>query len=282
MIYHIYLPPHSQGPADHIKAGLSFAEGLLTHGIKPVVFPLDGIVRHCDVAVVFGRGKHRVPASWPREAVIRNQVAHQRPYILLEKGFVKRDEYFHVGWNGHNNNADFRNEGSPPDRWEKLGVELKPWDTGGDTVLLCGQVPWDSTVEHTDHRLWLRETYRALIRLSDAKVVFRPHPLGPSAADIFEGNLSEVSLSDKDLEADFARAWSIVTYNSTVGTDAAIAGKPVFVENDASMAWPVANRDILDIDVPKRIERQQWANDLAYAQWTLAEMESGECWEHLK
>jgi len=278
MKINIYMPPSDVGPQDHLDALMAFAEGLRAHGVEWKALPLTEGYRSCDVMVVFGRGKFAVPQSWNRYDVLRQHVAFGRPYILLEKGFVKRDEYFHVGWNGHNNYADFRNADSPSDRWEKLGVPLQPWRSHGRVILLCGQVPWDSTVEHTDHVRWLTETYKRLVHLSDTPVMFRAHPKSPPRSEFFIPGSGDTFTLDEDLE----RARSVVAYNSTVATDAIIAGVPAFVQNDGSMAWPVANRDILQIDVPVRPPREQWAANLAYAQWTLAEMESGECWEHLK
>jgi hypothetical protein len=72
-----------------------------------------------------------------------------------------------------------------------------------------------------------------------------------------------------------------VTFNSNSGVEALIDGVPAFCADVGSMIYKIGNRSLISIDVPNRPEREQWLADLAYCQWTLPEMESGEAWAHL-
>ena len=47
------------------------------------------------------------------------------------------------------------------------------------------------------------------------------------------------------------------------------------------MADAIANFDLDDIVDPPLPDRQQWAHDLAYAQWTVTELRAGLPWVHL-
>ena len=70
-------------------------------------------------------------------------------------------------------------------------------------------------------------------------------------------------------------------FNSNSGVEALLFGKAVFVADEGSMCWNVANRRIVDIETPQYLNRQQWANNLAYTQWTPDEMKQGLAWRHL-
>ena len=231
-----------------------------------------------EVAVVFGVYKSRVPASFPRGQIIAQQRSKNKAVIVLETGYLNRGDgenhHYAAGWNGLNGRADFNNLDSPQDRADKLGVELKPYTTGED-ILLCGQVPWDASVEHSDHIAWLHETAKKLKRITKRTVVFRPHPLALLPP------IDGCGYSTGPLEHELPFAHCVVTYNSNSGVDALIAGKPVYAADKGSMVWHSCMRDIHDVDDPWNPDRRQWLNDLAYCQWNLEEMKSGEAWRHL-
>jgi hypothetical protein len=83
------------------------------------------------------------------------------------------------------------------------------------------------------------------------------------------------------LEEDLKNAHCVVTWNSNSAVEAAIYGKPVFAFDEGSMVWEIANKSLLDLDTPKYPDRKQWANNLAYCQWTLEEIRNGDAWRHL-
>ena len=81
--------------------------------------------------------------------------------------------------------------------------------------------------------------------------------------------------------ADIIRA-----YHGQAAVEAAIEGIPVFTFDRLAMSLPVANLGLTGIkeviEHPAMPDRQQWARDLAYTQWTLQEMGEGLPWEHLR
>ncbi len=224
-----------------------------------------------DIAVVFGVYKSKVPISIPRGVIIAEQKKRELDTIILETGYINRgdDELCHyaAGFNGLNGRADFRNANSPDDRIRKLGPTLSPWRTDGKHILLCGQVPWDASVDHINFIDWLDKTKAKLATLTQRPVRFRPHPC--------------ISKPDMSLDEDLEDCWAVVTFNSNAAVDSAIRGIPVFVDDDGSMACEVANRDLSNIESPSIPERQQWLNDLAYSQWTPSELREGLAWKHL-
>ncbi len=139
-------------------------------------------------------------------------------------------------------------------------------------VIVCGQVPWDASVQHSDHLGWCSETIAILRATTSRKIIFRPHPVIEGKVDY---GVSGVEMSKRDMENDLTRAHAVVTFNSNSAVDAAIRGIPVFVADKGSMALGVANTDLSSIENPSTFPRQKWVNDLAYSQWTLSEIAEG-------
>ena len=267
----VYLPQDTV----HERALLAFYEGC------PVEKKLRAVNSYTpsDVAVVFGIYKSKVPQSFARGKIIAEQKARGLTTVVLETGYLNRgdgeDHHYAAGLNGLNGRADFRNEGMPPDRFQRLNIEIKPWKVPGEYIILCGQVPWDASVDHIDFSAWLVQARDAIQRWSDHPIVFRPHPkvtLPPLIGCLY---------STAPLNADLQNAHACVTFNSNSAVEAVLEGVPVFAFDQGSMALEVANRRFEDIVEPQRPSRFEWASDLAYAQWTLDEMREGLAWKHL-
>lgn len=228
-----------------------------------------------DVAVVFGVFKKMVPLSIHRGKVIAKQKEHGLKTVILETGYINRGstEFHHyaAGFDGLNGRADFRNKGMPPDR--RL-VDLKPYKQG-EKIVVCAQVPWDASVDFTDHEEWLDRAIRAIQLTTDRPIVFRPHPkcqLPP-----IEGT----EYSTKPFAEDLKNAWATVSFNSNCGVESVLAGVPTFAFDIGSMAWDVATRALSKIEEPELFNREKWLNDISYAQWSVKELREGKAWQHL-
>ena len=264
---------------EHLKMLLAFAKGLKYLNIDHEFLPLREY-RPVDMAVVFGVGKKNVPASYARGAVIAQQKLRGMPFIVIEKGYVKRDIYYAVGLGGLNGRAYFRNENMPPDRWTNLGVEMKPWKLSTEGhVLVCGQVPHDASVQHINFYQWCDHIIKLIRQHTDKTIRFRPHPLA-NFPDIPRFKDAELSFH-RNFREDIENASSVVTFNSNAGVDAVINGIPAYAFDIGSMIKDVANNDIETINNPKIFDRNQWAADIAYTQWNEYEFERGLPWLHL-
>ena len=248
---------------ERVVAALSaFKEGLTHLGVD--WFEGGSSYRQpCDVAVIWGITSTRAPHTNYRDMI---RMA-RRNTIVLERGFVKRDEYFAAGWGDTAGYADFCNENSPNDRWEKLGLEVKPNRPyeNGEYTLVCGQIPWDTAVQHIDYPKWLGDVVTTL-KKADVPLRFRNHPLLPQKKRFrFPGVITSV----RSLEEDLADASQVVACNSTTLVDATVLGIPTISADGRAM------------DPPMGFDRYQWANNIAYAQWTLDEFRRGLAFEHL-
>lgn len=83
-----------------------------------------------------------------------------------------------------------------------------------------------------------------------------------------------------DLRSALEDAWCVVCYASNAAIEAVISGVPAIVLGDSAadpVSWSFNN-----IESPDWPEREDWANALAWHQFTLDEMRSGFCWERVR
>ena len=235
-----------------------------------------------DVAVVFGTFKKQIPVSYRRGNVVYQQKARGKDVVILETGYIFRgageSNYYAAGLNGLNGRADFKNEGSKPDRALQLverGLQVKPWRESGTHILLCGQVPWDASVDHIDFLKWAEATADMLSATTKRPIVYRPHPLAKTPAP-----RGTTLSTNRRIEDDLIDCWCVVTFSSNSGVDAALNGIPVVAMDEGSMVKSITT-NIASIENPKMPSRTNWLSDIAYAQWTPQEMREGLAWKHL-
>lgn len=263
-------------PEMHIETLQAFVCGIQRCDLPCRVTDLADGYQPCDVLVTFGVAKERTPRGRAiGEAIEAHQARHgdEAKHLVIERGFIHRDRYFMVGWGGLNGRADFRNAASPGDRWRALGVPIAPWRKTGRHIVLCGQVPWDASVQHYDHVAWCRDTASTLSKLTDRPIRFRPHPLQPEAVDM--SGLPVTVSTAESLQDDMRGAWAVVTFNSNAGVEATLAGVPAFAADEGAMGYSILNKDLNCIESPLKPSRRRWCFDLAYTQWTSAEMAAG-------
>lgn len=231
-----------------------------------------------------------------------------KPFLVQESPNFRK--YAHQGWQRLGwysykwTDGIFGNENSPPDRWNKFqkatNVQIKNWKSPGDKIIIMGQKPGDSSLtdlydagkNFTD---WIQETVNAIRKHSDREIIIRPHPrnlrAGLKGAHSIKGknikvseNLTEGgSQGGEGLDADLKQAYCVVTYNSLSAIESVCEGIPTFALNDGSMIWPIAHKDLSQIEkLNYNIDITQWCYDIAYTQWTAEEQARGESWAHLK
>jgi len=229
----------------------------------------------CDVAVIWGITSNRAL----KKTKYRDQIRSAHPHtIVIERGFIKRDDYFSVGWGDTGGLGDYVNSNVGEDRWNLLNVPMSDWKKDGDYILVCGQVAHDTAVQHVDYRTWLKQKIESLRVTSNRPIVFRPHPLYKGELGPFSG----VTTSKKSLEDDFSSAFAVVTLNSTSGVESVLEGIPTFSFHKRSMVYEVSNHHDIQVNQPQKPDRQDWAHKIAYSQWSTDEISCGKPWLHLK
>ena len=256
--------------AKHCKVLRALADGIPGAKVKTL-----GNYTKCDIAVIFGWHKYAYDKTRPKAEIISRHKG--RSLIVVESGFLKRGEYYQVGWGGFANNADFCNQNVSSDRWDAMGVTVKDWQKRDGPVVVCGQLERDTQVQDTDHHQWCRDTFKALIKMGE-EVIFCPHPREdrPSVYGIDKQYRAKERLPEL-----LKIAKCVVTYNSTSCVDAILAGVPAITMDKGSIAWPISQHALIDVKQLAYPDRSQWLAGLGYTQWTLDEMRAGLPWRHL-
>jgi len=279
----VYCPEN--GPDDHKIITQAFCAGLKTLGFDAGMRTLEEGYVQADVTAVFGVYKRQVAQSIPRGRVIRDAQANGSDVIILERGYVKRDEFWSAGWNGLNGRAYVPAPLYAGRAAEKIGDYSRAWDAvacdslrnGNANIVLCGQVPWDATVQDYNHVLWLTWVMSTLLEANqnygDHKIHFRPHPAVTNPKDVYGSIMQFVDtameLDDYDM---------VVTFNSSTASAQAWKGRPVTALDRGSVAYGIANQDIIHALCPPVFtnhHRAQWALELAHRQWSVEEYKDG-------
>lgn len=237
----------------------AFIAGLSAAGYEIAPGPAQG--RPGDLYVIWNRY-----SEWHNQAC-RFEAAGGT-VIVAENGYVgkggvsphsmkDRDPYALA--RSYHNDATVIPEGGP-ERWDALGVDLKPWRTGGQHVLVCPNRSFGipGRMMPSD---WANDVVRRLAKLTQREIRVRPHP----------GN----SAPKKPLADDLAGAWCTVIWSSSAGVHSLIAGVPVICEAPYWIAKGAAGINIAQIESPPMPDRLPALRRLAWAQWSLAEITAG-------
>jgi hypothetical protein len=189
--------------------------------------------------------------------------------IVAENGYLQgpKDggDYYALARHGHNGSG-WVPEGRA-DRFDALATILEPWRKDGKHVLVCPNrcFGMPGMIMPVD---WAGNTRRALERLTKREVRVRIHP----------GN----EAPKKPLADDLRDAWAVVIWASSAGVHALIAGIPVICLSPYWICKSAAGNELREIESPDmKADRMSALNRLAWSQWRLSEIESGEAFRAL-
>lgn len=212
----------------------------------------------------------------------------RKPILILEVGCLNRGNLWKVSLNHINGAGCFGPTNNSDDRRKKLNINLKPWKQGSK-IVICGQHPkseqWNKM---PDPGVWINQTVDDIRKHTDREILIRPHPRAPVGYTGFEPFVTmnypaklNGTYDSYDFEHVLNDAWAVINWNSNPATVAVLNGVPSFVGPD-NYAAPVSSQNLARIESPYMPEREQWANDLAYTEWTTDEIASGEPLDRLE
>ena len=216
-----------------------------------------------------------------------------KPVIVLEVGALKRDETWKVGIGGINNHAQFGNRTDHiPGRWERFGIELKPYVEDGQFITIATQRAdshqWSGM---PPTHVWVGHAINEIRKYSKRDIVIRPHPRDGitdyhSIARDYNGVFFDIpqrtGVGDAvNFDDILARSWLVVNHSSGPGIQAAFNGVHIYT-GTASMAYPLSCRSWSHIEKPPRVDRTEWCNELAHSEWWVDEIAEGIPWKRLK
>ena len=208
-----------------------------------------------------------------------------KPVIVLEVGALKRNITWKVAIGGINNEAYFGHATSNDNaRLKALGIEICDWKDTKDnnSIIICGQHQvshqWRNMPPVSD---WISNTIREIRQHTNRRIKVRCHPRYPFNFNNITTNVVKSIPKRIDVVQDFydfgtelLNAHCVINWSSNPAIEAVLAGVPVFTGPD-SLAYSVANHSFDTIETLIKPNRQQWANDLAYTEWTVDEFAKG-------
>jgi hypothetical protein len=205
-----------------------------------------------------------------------------KPIIVLEVGALKRNITWKVAVGGINNEAYFGHTTNNDNaRLTSLGITVQDWKDTKDTnsIIICGQHQASHQWRHMPPASdWIANTIREIRQYTDRLIKVRSHPRHPfnfnnKWSNVIESTPKRIDIVQDfyDFGAELSNAHCVVNWSSNPAIEAALAGVPVFTGPD-SLAHAVANHSFDTIETPIKPNRQQWANDLAYTEWTVDEI----------
>ena len=224
---------------------------------------------HCEIAIMNGLRNHLVVG---RDELLKKG----KNAIVFDLGYIDRSAsgrpngYYQVGLNRIGWVPDFT---CPSDRFDNLGVTVKPLDTRDtDKVLVCGQKFGDPQhgMDEEEHRKFLAKTCREF-RDRGFEVEFRHHPRSECHIKGFN------TRNEKPLEEILHEYKFIVTYNSTSGVEAILSGTPVIAVGEEVHYEEISSyvNDSGELINPSHEAVLNYLHRLAYAQWKREEIEEG-------
>lgn len=209
-----------------------------------------------DLLLIWNRyGINEVIADkWSREGGI---------VIVCENGYIGTDsqsrQYYAIALNGHNGSGNWH-VGSD-DRWQNLNVPINPWRESGSHILICAQRGIGSKTMASPPG-WEKEMAKRLSRITRREIKIRRHPQTKDAPVL-------------PLSHDLENAWATVVWSSTAAVKSLLAGIPVFYDAPHMIVSGAACNDITQIEIPKMGDRIPALQRMAWAQWSIEEIEMG-------
>lgn len=254
----------------------SFLQGARYHGIS-----CHQDCRDSDAVLIWsqlwaGRMRHNL-------GIYQHYRQLGRPVIMIDVGLIQRNHTWKISLD---DNAYLAGTGHSATRSQEFGLHCRPWTMQGrDVVLALQRSDSNQWRGQPDLEDWCEHTIGELRKHTNRPITVRPHPrlsLRRTLRGVTMSTPNKMpdTYDDYDFVQGISSAWAVINWNSTPGVIAVLQGVPAFV-GPTSLAAPVANLDLSKIETPDRPDRSQWINDLAWTEWTQAEMSMGLPHQHI-
>lgn len=254
------------------------AEGCEAHRCRAEVVPLsatpdiDGI----DVACMVGVKSRRLFYRCLEAGVV--PLMFDKGYVRTRRAGDRTWEYWRVSVGSHHP-TEFLGGNYPPDRWDRLGIDVQRWRGFGLQILIAGSsAKYHEFYDLPEPTTWAKRVVEEIREYSDRPIIYRPKPSWDGAVPI---RGTYFSGAKDPLSGALTNAWAVVTHGSNLCFEAALAGVPSIVLGNG-VAKPISSTSLKDIEEPLMGDRGPWLHALAYWQWTEREMRKGRMWGFLK
>jgi len=163
--------------------------------------------------------------------------------VFIYKNNLNPHKYLRYSFNGvFPATGIYCNDNPGDENWNNIkrdyNMDLKPWRTRGNHILITLQRPMGWSMRGVDLMKWLKRTLGKIRENSDRPILMRWHPGDWKAFPRYQSTLDKfgVTLSpqDRHITQDLVNCWAVVCHNSTPSAVAPIEGIPAFITDDPS------------------------------------------------
>jgi hypothetical protein len=242
----------------------AYSSGLRRLGYEPMLEPPKKRCKEGDIVLTWNL--HGVGGKAAEEARSRGATV-----IVTENGWLGNDDSgrppYALALDGHNGSGRWYVGDSK--RWEDLGIDLSPWRSTGDYILIFDQIG----VGSRDMKPPVGYGWVAQERVRQATslpTIVRPHPTKQKARGY-----------TRSLEEDFRGAKALVTWASAGGVKALVSGIPTFYDAPSYIMAGAAEKGLWNLENPSLPDRLPIMHRMAWAQWFVEELASGVSFDFL-
>ena len=299
---------HTKRSSATVKQYKAFSKGVIANGDETVkiktikdadehLSSCDAVFQICDLT-----GGKMAPEDKLRGHIIKLCKKYKKRRMILDVGLFQvpgQDPHFSIGFDGIKGAAAFHNENSPSDRRLKRKIDIKPWNTTGRNIYILCQTFRGAGLKHIGEQEAAKYFFELPSRIreyTDRRIIFRMHPkqaaegkrfkrldnvkqeIGVDNFDLVQGHKAH----KKGIEKSFSDMYCCITRTSAGIIPAILNGVPSISEDDYNICNTVSDRDLSNIENILKPDREQWVNDLCYAEWSMDELLTGEAWSHLR
>lgn len=271
----------------------NFAQGARVHGDEIIEFRDNRLPdQKLDAGFVLG---YTLEDNF-RKKIIDQLRLQKTPSVFVDSNILHYGRKEHE-WHRYSLGSVYPDSGTyffnelDKNKWASFSawhrVELKPWRTTGNHILILCQRPKGFNM-FTDQEVWLEKTIKRIRKHTNRPIMIRMHPGDGTRFKQIEKIQKKygtsVTISEHENIRDaLVNCWCTVGINSTPNVVAAIEGVPGYVEDPAhSWAADIAFNDLGLVENPPLSDRSEWIHKIANIHWSNDEVRSGKLWAAIK
>lgn len=223
----------------------------------------------CEVLILYG---------WGGEAQQRAIAQHPGRYVAFDLGYWARNGFnarqWRVSFDGFHS-PQYIMQGERPSKVRRVvhGIRTRADHNVAGPILLIGNAPKSLAAGAQG---WSAQKLREIRQaFPDKQVLYRGKP-----GRVLEGIPCD-GLAMGDLKKELLKASLVVCRHSNVSVDACQLGVPVICDDGAAAA--IYPRQLSDWrNQPSQEVREDFLDRLAYWQWSIEDINNGDCWPWIR
>lgn len=272
-----YFPTHT---AQNSRPVLSaFLDSCSHLGISTVENSLDA-----DAAVIWSVLWNGRMAG--NESIYQHFRQQNKPVICIDVGSLYRGTTWKIAVNNITSNGHYgHTENLDHNRPRKLGISLAVQINPLPHIILAAQHRNSLQVKNLPSiEQWINDQLIEVQKHTDRPVIVRSHPRCRLREDLLPKTIryeepKKLTNTYDSFDIHF-NCHAVINYNSGPGIQSAISGTRPIVDS-TSLAWPVSV-DMVDIEKPYTIDREQWLVEICHTEYTLEEITKGLWFKRLR